>query len=212
MIFEHTRHLPQIKYLTHCWKHRRAIYLIMALFIWSINFHFRIAGFLNNRHSTTDLILTSFANASGLLRYQYKEHSEEIYPIDTPLCPTIPPKLIGECTPKVDQVSPPTWAEIRLENWQVIDGGSYSPRDCKARHRTAIIIPLRNRESQARIFLSHMHPIWQRQQIDYKVYLITQQGNGLFNRAKLLNIGFAEASKGLPLPLPPFLSHDFFHI
>lgn len=34
-----------------------------------------------------------------------------------------------------------------------------------------------------------------RQQLDYGVYVINQDGEGVFNRAKLLNVGYAEALK-----------------
>ena len=35
----------------------------------------------------------------------------------------------------------------------------------------------------------------QRQQLDYGLYLINQDGEGVFNRAKLLNVGYVEALK-----------------
>lgn len=40
-----------------------------------------------------------------------------------------------------------------------------------------------------------MHPILKRQQLDYGVYVINQQGEDIFNRAKLLNVGYVEALK-----------------
>ena len=59
----------------------------------------------------------------------------------------------------------------------------------------AIIIPFRNRHSHLIHWLHYVHPILQRQQLDYGVYVINQDGKGTFNRAKLLNVGVFEALK-----------------
>lgn len=59
----------------------------------------------------------------------------------------------------------------------------------------AIIIPFRNRHEHLKHWLYYLHPILQRQQLDYKVYVINQHGEGTFNRAKLLNVGYMEALK-----------------
>lgn len=83
-----------------------------------------------------------------------------------------------------------------LLNFFNFAGGSYKP-PCKTRHRVAIIIPLRNRDMHLRRLLAHMHRIWKRQLIDYTVYAVTQSGTEHFNRGKLMNIGFAEANKGI---------------
>ncbi|XP_066897468.1 beta-1,4-galactosyltransferase 1 isoform X3 [Kogia breviceps] len=44
-------------------------------------------------------------------------------------------------------------------------------------------------------WLYYLHPILQHQQLDYGVYVINQAGESMFNRAKLLNVGFKEALK-----------------
>jgi len=44
-------------------------------------------------------------------------------------------------------------------------------------------------------FLWYMHPILQRQDIEYKIYIINQLENTPFNRAMLLNVGFVESLK-----------------
>ncbi len=51
-------------------------------------------------------------------------------------------------------------------------GGHWSPLNCTARYRIAIIIPYRNRDMQLRIFLNFMHPFLQKQQLDYQIFLI----------------------------------------
>ena len=40
-----------------------------------------------------------------------------------------------------------------------------------------------------------MHPLLQRQQLDYQVFVIEQSDKNPFNRAALMNVGFLEASK-----------------
>ena len=53
-------------------------------------------------------------------------------------------------------------------------GGKFHPKECQARQKVAIIIPYRDREANLLLFLQHMHPILQRQQLDYGVFLIHQ--------------------------------------
>lgn len=40
-----------------------------------------------------------------------------------------------------------------------------------------------------------MHPVLQRQQLDYQIFVIEQAGDDDFNRAALMNVGYKEASK-----------------
>ena len=48
------------------------------------------------------------------------------------------------------------------------------------------------RAKQLYVFLKYMIPIFVRQNIRFKLFLINQIDGDLFNRAKLLNIGFKE--------------------
>uniref|UniRef100_A0A3Q1GR56 Beta-1,4-galactosyltransferase n=1 Tax=Acanthochromis polyacanthus TaxID=80966 RepID=A0A3Q1GR56_9TELE len=59
----------------------------------------------------------------------------------------------------------------------------------------AIIIPFRNRHEHLKHWLYFLHPMLMRQQLDYGVYVINQDGVGVFNRAKLMNVGYVEALK-----------------
>ncbi|GAB6032510.1 CTP synthase 1 [Chamberlinius hualienensis] len=79
-------------------------------------------------------------------------------------------------------------------------GCKMSPREspyekCTSRHKVAIIIPYRDGERHLRLFLNHLHPILQRQQLDYGIYVIEEAGTTKFNRAMLMNIGFVESLK-----------------
>lgn len=64
--------------------------------------------------------------------------------------------------------------EVEKTNPEVREGGRYAPKDCKALQRVAIIIPFRNREEHLKYWLYFLHPILQRQQLDYGVYVIHQ--------------------------------------
>ncbi|XP_077201585.1 beta-1,4-galactosyltransferase 1 isoform X2 [Paroedura picta] len=85
--------------------------------------------------------------------------------------------------------------KVEEENSNVRPGGRYTPKDCAALQKVAIIIPFRNRDEHLKYWLYYLHPILQRQQLDYGIYVINQGGEETFNRAKLLNVGFKEALK-----------------
>jgi hypothetical protein len=44
-------------------------------------------------------------------------------------------------------------------------------------------------------FLHHIHPILQRQQVTYQIFVIQQSKEDLFNRGALMNVGFKESLK-----------------
>ena len=68
----------------------------------------------------------------------------------------------------------PSFSELdKLFPW-VQDGGRGKPTHCFPRHRVAIIIPYRNRDKQLRTFLYNIHPILQRQELDYGIYVVEQ--------------------------------------
>ncbi|KAM4603144.1 beta-1,4-galactosyltransferase 3 isoform 1-T2 [Discoglossus pictus] len=110
-----------------------------------------------------------------------------------PRCPERSPYLVGPITVTFSRV--PTLRRIQEKNPLVTRGGQYKPPNCEARHKTAIIIPHRNRETHLRHLLYYLHPFLQRQQIHYGIYVVHQAGNTTFNRAKLLNVGVREAMR-----------------
>ncbi|XP_075056485.1 beta-1,4-galactosyltransferase 1-like [Mixophyes fleayi] len=108
----------------------------------------------------------------------------------------------SECRPRdssgprvVDLRKNVSFLNITLENPDVQNGGRSKPQICRAQQKIAIIIPFRNREPHLKIWLYHMHPFLQKQQGDYGIYVVEQIENTIFNRAKLMNVGFAEAVK-----------------
>jgi len=74
-------------------------------------------------------------------------------------------------------------------------GGLWRPKYCNARKKVAFLIPFRNRSEQLSTFLNHMHPIFQRQLLDYRVFVIEQAGQDKFNKGAIYNIGFKETLK-----------------
>ena len=74
-------------------------------------------------------------------------------------------------------------------------GGHWRPRDCAARHHTAIIIPYRGRQGHLAIQLYHLHSMLQRQLLHYTIYVVHQNEPIVFNKASLMNVGYVEAKK-----------------
>ncbi|XP_026198305.1 DP-Gal:betaGlcNAc beta 1,4- galactosyltransferase, polypeptide 1, like [Anabas testudineus] len=108
-------------------------------------------------------------------------------------CPDTSPVLVGPLRVEFD--APVNLEQIKKENPGVQPGGRFKPKDCEALQKVAIIIPFRKRDEHLKYWLYYLHPILQRQQLDYGVYVINQDGDEIFNRAKLLNVGFEEALK-----------------
>ncbi|XP_058928773.1 beta-1,4-galactosyltransferase 1 isoform X2 [Kogia breviceps] len=113
--------------------------------------------------------------------------------LSLPACPEESPLLVG---PMLIEFNIPVDLKLVEErNPKVKVGGRYTPEDCISPHKVAIIIPFRNRQEHLKYWLYYLHPILQHQQLDYGVYVINQAGESMFNRAKLLNVGFKEALK-----------------
>lgn len=53
-------------------------------------------------------------------------------------------------------------------------GGHWSPSDCVSRQRLAIIVPFRDREKHLQTFLRVLHPMLQRQLVDYTIFVVEQ--------------------------------------
>ncbi|XP_040819572.1 beta-1,4-galactosyltransferase 1 isoform X2 [Ochotona curzoniae] len=110
-----------------------------------------------------------------------------------PACPEESPLLVGPRS--VDFNVHVDLELLAKQNPEVKLGGRHSPKNCTSPHKVAIIIPFRNRQEHLKYWLYYLHPILQRQQLDYGIYVINQAGDSMFNRAKLLNIGFQESLK-----------------
>lgn len=58
-------------------------------------------------------------------------------------------------------------------------GGHYHPQECQARDRVAIIVPYRDRAQHLSTLLLNLHPLLQRQQLDYGIFVVEQAGKYL---------------------------------
>ncbi|KAG6463640.1 beta-1,4-N-acetylgalactosaminyltransferase bre-4 [Manduca sexta] len=121
-----------------------------------------------------------------------------------PLCDSMPPDL-GPITVNKTELEL-DWVEKKYPEVQW--GGHYAPPNCTARHKVAIIVPYRDRQQHLAIFLNHMHPFLMKQQIEYGIFIVEQEGNKDFNRAKLMNVGFVESQRLEPGGWQCFVFHD----
>ena len=69
---------------------------------------------------------------------------------------------------------PPPLATIIADNSHVLSGGISRPVDCAARQRIAVIITYKDRWSHLLHLLSHLHPLLQKQQAHYQIYVVEQ--------------------------------------
>ncbi|XP_033756242.1 beta-1,4-N-acetylgalactosaminyltransferase bre-4-like [Pecten maximus] len=109
-----------------------------------------------------------------------------------PKCPLVPPYLRGKVTVDITEYDEKT---LERNHRLVKRGGTYKPSTCRSRHKVAIIIPYRNRKRHLRILLNNLHPFLQRQQLDYRIFVIELAPDVDFNRALCMNIGFLEAKR-----------------
>jgi beta-1,4-galactosyltransferase 1 len=74
-------------------------------------------------------------------------------------------------------------------------GGFHTPDGCVPREKLAIIIPYRDRKDNLALLLKHLHPLLQRQGRYYRVFVVEQYGDDIFNKGRIMNIGVSEAMK-----------------
>ncbi|XP_043941291.1 beta-1,4-galactosyltransferase 2 [Protopterus annectens] len=179
-------------------------FAIMMILYWDVYIQrFDIFNRFNTRNYSRMSHFFNFSKPNSTLptlgiasdHFLASEKSEANVTTEKPLppCPDVPPGLVGRLL--IEFSTPMTQERLRKENPDVKEGGRYSPPDCKARQKVAIIIPYRNREHHLKYWLHYLHPILRRQKIDYGIYIINQHGDDTFNRAKLLNIGYKEVLK-----------------
>ncbi|KAI6182363.1 Beta-1,4-N-acetylgalactosaminyltransferase bre-4 [Aphelenchoides bicaudatus] len=139
--------------------------------------------------NSTEAPLNSSLDFSNFTLYSPVFHSQ---PSNLSVCPTEPPNLVGPIRVWLDT---PSFEKIHSLYPNLEDGGHGQPNDCLARHKVAVVVPYRDRETHLRVFLHNLHAVLQKQQLDYAIVIVEQIANQTFNRAKLMNVGFAEANK-----------------
>ena len=78
---------------------------------------------------------------------------------------------------KIDTDLVPKESHILQNNSEVQLGGYWRPKDCYGRDRVAIVIPFRDRQTHLNILLKYLHPLLQRQQIKYRIFVVEQVRN-----------------------------------
>jgi len=117
------------------------------------------------------LVESSYSN----VQFEFSRHSE------FELCPEESPFINQDLSD----------SEFRFENISRFDSetGVNKPIGCQARQRTAVIVPYRNRPDQLEILINHLNPILQLQQLEYQIFIVNQEENTTFSRARLMNAG-----------------------
>jgi len=60
--------------------------------------------------------------------------------------------------------------------------------------KLAVIVPYRDREEHLKEFVPYMEKTLKKEKVPFEILIVEQYDNKPFNRAKLLNVGFTEAS------------------
>lgn len=118
-------------------------------------------------------------------------------------CNVIPPRLVGSIPVNP---FPVRLADLEAADFALRPGGHYEPPHCRPRSLVAIVIPFRARWEHLARWLLHMHPLLQRQELGYTIYVINQEEGSQFNRGMLMNVGYNEARKIRPYDC--FIFHD----
>ena len=71
--------------------------------------------------------------------------------------------------------TPTTLSELLYRYPHISAGGSWRPTDCTG-PRTAVIIPYRDRSSHLLVLLNNIIPFLQRQQLNFRIFLVEQVG------------------------------------
>ena len=79
--------------------------------------------------------------------------------------------------------------EINEKYASIFKNQTYFPHHCDSK-LVGIVIPYRNRESILRIFLPLLIDILIKQKVAFRIFIVEQIQNTVFNRGKLLNVGF----------------------
>lgn len=112
---------------------------------------------------------------------------------------------------RIEFQDPVSLEQIKSENPNVQHGGRFKPKDCLALQKVAIIIPFRNRDEHLKYWLYYLHPILQRQQLDYGVYVINQVRCrlllGLFSQPQSARETLRGTTSSVAVPLKHVLLH-----
>ncbi|XP_021359372.1 beta-1,4-N-acetylgalactosaminyltransferase bre-4-like, partial [Mizuhopecten yessoensis] len=78
---------------------------------------------------------------------------------------------------------------------EIVTRGYWKPLTCLSRHHVLIVIPFRDRWRHLTILLQNLVGMLQRQQLEFRILVAEQFGNATFNKGRLMNAAFLEATK-----------------
>ena len=157
--------------------------------------------------------LTDWVNCSEEFKVRFTNHCEQlaskmfagISPTrngEINYCPCLPPTLVGVKWPDKSRGA---LDRARPALDQVKHGGHWSPTQCSPRQRVAVIIPFRDRMSHLNILLANLHAFLQRQQLEYRFFVVEQDNlSSIFNKAMIMNGAFLEVLRGRPKVDPAY--------
>ncbi|RNA28974.1 beta-1-4-galactosyltransferase 1-like [Brachionus plicatilis] len=123
----------------------------------------------------------------------YKKNFSHIKNNQEKICPLYPKELEGLFN--VDLSVIPSLEDLKRQIPNLEEDGSFKPRSCIPREKLAIIIPYRNRLTNLVLLLKYLHPMLQKQSRYYRVFLVEQYGDDVFNKGRIMNIAVNEALK-----------------
>lgn len=199
---------PEVRRITYdVWllSRSRILRFILATFVVFVLMHW--VFYMEHIGNKLKDVSSRFSWYSGAIKSTEKDNKKHLNLTDLPkdvvydssranmssenLCPLISPNLVGDIPIRMNV---PSLEVAEKEFPDVMPGGHFWPKECTSRHRVAILVPYRNRTEHLRIFTYNIHRVLSRQQIDYGVFIIEQGDNAGFNRAKLFNVGYVEAT------------------
>ena len=145
-------------------------------------------------------------NDDHLFNINFKE--EDFQTASLPECEYNSQLLIGSVKEKMNLTNPVSREEV-LENrgLGLAKGGCFKPKNCRSQQKVAIIIPYKDREENLLTMLFYLHPMLQRQEIHYCIFVVEQFDDGRFNKGLVMNSGFLEIQKSFG-KFDCFVFHD----
>ncbi|XP_042901848.1 beta-1,4-N-acetylgalactosaminyltransferase bre-4 isoform X2 [Parasteatoda tepidariorum] len=165
----------------------------------------KILDFLNDRSSVGDAKVITVVHKTK--QQNVCSHSLKLqeYPCRRKACQRIPSET-GRLRVDVSFHNRTDVEDLLRRSPYMRGRGSWTPHHCAPLFRVAIIIPYRDRLEHLTTLLYTLHPLLQRQLLEYRVYVVEQWGNDTFNKGVLMNAGVREALKDSDFQC--FVFHD----
>ncbi|CAH0701500.1 unnamed protein product [Spodoptera exigua] len=146
--------------------------------------------------------------------YNYTHLPAEV--LETQLYKQISPTFITQTSKPECKYDAVLKRKLSINNWEVpktfdnfsatgLVNGSYIPEHCTPIFSVAIIVAYRNRQRQLDIFLPYMHDFLRNQSIHYRIYVVEQEDEKIFNKGVLYNVGAKVAIRD---KFPCLILHD----